>query len=205
MGHVISSWEAIFSHSHVSVERQRENPSRWLDLRRHPGPAVSTNQRAHCQSEMKKYWVSQQLQFCQQFLYVIIWHNALTVLVTQDVTRISLSLSRWFIDLSFLYQSLYTVILLYSLLRVFFFLLSSIIITPSSTVIYLSLHPLMSSPFFSSSITSVPELYMVLLCVLCVLYIHICVFVCVRVDLSDSSTVSNTTTYIRQHKQMSVI
>lgn len=46
--HVVSSREAIFSHSHVSVESQWEDPSGWLDFRRYFGPTVSANQRAHC-------------------------------------------------------------------------------------------------------------------------------------------------------------
>lgn len=47
--HVVSGRESVFGHGHVSVEGQGQNPSGRLDLRRHPGPTVSTNQRAHCQ------------------------------------------------------------------------------------------------------------------------------------------------------------
>lgn len=63
--HVVSSREAIFSHSHVSVEGQGENPSGWLDLRRYPRPTVSTDQRAHC-------WSSRSYCIGQQSVYVMI-------------------------------------------------------------------------------------------------------------------------------------
>lgn len=46
--HVVPSREAVFGHGHVGVEGQRENPCRWVDLRRHPGPAVSADQGPHC-------------------------------------------------------------------------------------------------------------------------------------------------------------
>lgn len=66
--YVVSSWEAIFSHSHVGVEGQRENPCGWLDFWRHPDPTVSTNQRPHWRLE-HKYWIY--LQPLKILLYMI--------------------------------------------------------------------------------------------------------------------------------------
>lgn len=72
--HVVPSREAVFGHGHVGVEGQWENPCRRVDLRRDPGPAVSSNQGTHCKIK--------NLTLKTKTLYVnLLWYHLFIFLV----------------------------------------------------------------------------------------------------------------------------
>lgn len=200
MRHVVASREAIFSHGHVGVEGQRQDPGRRLDLWGHPGPAVSANQGAHWKLESNYWCVS--LKFCQNkhdngwfdLMTNCVGHTRRDTDLPHPGVKMPPSHVNPIIPTRFLYV-LRCVILL--------FLLSLSQPSPptSAHISALSqLCPLTSSPPCPPSLISISGLDTVSQYVLQ----YGCE--CKSEDLSDSSTVffSNTTTCIRQYKQMSV-